>query len=87
MVPFNLAFARVEDHMEEMWILEHDNGIVWKGPGTEVLFAYKDFDYPAKGSVEVLDAVTNRASKVENKLSANRMGIYLLTVGEHPLGL
>jgi hypothetical protein len=78
MVPFNMAFARVENHMEEMWILEHDNGVVWKGPGTEVLFAYKDFDYPTKGSLEILDALTNQNYKAETKLSARRMGIYLL---------
>lgn len=80
MVPFNMAFARVENQMEEMWILENDNGVVWKGLGTEVLFAYSDFDYPTKGSVEVLDAITNQASRTQNKLAAKRMGIYLLKV-------
>jgi len=67
--------------MEEMWVLEHDNGVVWKGPGTEVLFAYKDFDYPTRGSVEILDAITNEPSNAQNRLSAKRMGIYLLKVG------
>ena len=80
MVPFNIAFARVEDLMEEMWILEHDNGVVWKGPGTEVLFACKDFDYPTNGSLEILDAITNQNYKAETKLSARRMGIYRLKV-------
>ncbi len=78
MVPLNMAFARVEDHMEEMWLLEQDNGVVWKAPSTEVLFAYKDFDYPIHGAAEVLDAIKNEQHKVEEKLPAKAMGIYLL---------
>lgn len=78
MVPINRAFARVEDHMEEMWVLDDDRGILWKGTDAEVLFAYKSFDYPIHGSAEVLDAVANRQHRSVNSLSAKPMGIYLL---------
>jgi len=81
MVPLNMAFARVEDHMEEMWVLDRSNGILWKGPGTEVLFAYKDFDYPVNGAAEVLNAITNTTYKAGNELAAKAMGIYLLKLG------
>jgi hypothetical protein len=79
MVPFNLAFALVEDQMEEMWVLEDDRGIVWRGPDKkEVLFAYKDFDYPVRGTAEILDAVQNTKSQAYNALAAKRLGIYLV---------
>ena len=79
MVPLNLAFARVEDHMEEMWVLADDQGIVWRGPDqTEVLFAYKDFDYPVRGPAEILDAVQNAKSHAQNAFAAKRLGIYLV---------
>lgn len=81
MVPLNMAFARVEDHMEEMWVLEDDCGIVWKDQGTEVLFAYKDFNYAIKDAVDVLDAITNQHHQAENNLAAKRLGVYLLKVG------
>jgi hypothetical protein len=81
MAPLNMAFARVEDHMDEMWLLEQDNGVVWKGPGSEVLFAYRNFAYPTHGAAEVLDAITNKRHKAEGTLAAKPMGIYLLKLG------
>ena len=78
MVPLNMAFARVEDHMEEMWVLEDDHGIVWKDNGSEVLFAYKDFDYPIKGTADVLDATANQHHQIEKSLAAKRLGVYLV---------
>jgi hypothetical protein len=81
MVRLNMAFARVEDHMEEMWVLEDDRGIVWKDQRTEVLFAYKDFNHTVTGTVDVLDAIANQHQPSNNTLAAKGMGVYLIKPG------
>ena len=80
MVPLNLAFERVEDQMEQMWILDDDHGVVWRGktPGVEVLFAYQDFDYALKTTCDVLDAIKNTRSTSDDRIAAKRLGIYLV---------
>jgi hypothetical protein len=78
MPPLNRAFNKVEDRLGEIWVLEDDRGIIWKSPGGEVLFSYKDFAYDAKHPAQVLDAVIGKSYKTEGQLNAKRMGIYLL---------
>lgn len=81
MVPLNLAFGRVENQMEEMWLLENDKGVLWKGKenGAEVLFAYRDFDYELKARSNVLNATTNSRQTAEAKMSVEKFGIYLIS--------
>ena len=78
MVKLNMAFARVEDQMEEMWVLEDDRGILWKNQVADVLFAYKDFNYTVTGTVEVLDATANQHRQSKNTFAAKSMGVYLI---------
>lgn len=78
MPPLIQAFNKVEDKLGEMWVLDDDQGILWKSPGAEVLFAYKDFIYPASGTPNVLEAYTGKTYKAEGHIEAKAMGIYLL---------
>jgi hypothetical protein len=78
MTPLNQAFARVEEYMDEMWVLEDGRGMLWKGPHADVLFAYKDFEFPLKSNTEVMDAVHFSSLQATERLSAKKMGIYLL---------
>jgi len=79
MAPLNQAFARVEEYMDEMWVLEDGQGMLWKGPQANVLFAYKDFEFPLPGNTEVLDAISATSRQATGALVAKKMGIYLLT--------
>jgi hypothetical protein len=78
MAPLVRAFARVEEHMDELWVLEDDRGVMWKNPQAEVVFAYKDFDHTLTAKTEVLEAVSGRTYQAEGKLPVQKMGIYLL---------
>ena len=78
MVPLNRAFYAVEHAMDEMWLLEEDQGVVWKSKDADVLFAYKEFQYPLTSGASVLDAKTGERYQAGKALSAKRMGIYLL---------
>lgn len=78
MVPLIKAFHKVEEHMDEMWVLEEDRGILWKGQSADVLFAYKDFDFAVDGRKKILDAVSGDKSEAAGRFDAKKLVIYLI---------
>jgi hypothetical protein len=78
MAPLNHAFNRVENDLEQMWVLEDDCGIMWAGNGGKVIFAYKDFSYPFESPVIVYDAHTDKRFPAQKSLEAKKFGIYRL---------
>jgi len=82
MAPLARAFTRVEDHMQELWVLDNDRGLVWKSPEAEVVFAYKDFDYSLSGPVHILEAVSGDTVHAEKSVALKPMRIYLIKRGQ-----
>jgi hypothetical protein len=78
MVPLIKAFNKVEEHMDEMWVLEEDRGILWKGQAADVLFAYKEFEFPIDGMKKVFDAVSGKKLEANAHLPAKKLTIYLI---------
>jgi hypothetical protein len=78
MVPLIKAFNKVEDYMSEMWVLEDDRGILWKGGTADVLFAYKDFDFTVEGTKRVMNAVSGASSNANSRFAAKKLSIYLI---------
>ncbi len=76
MVPLIKAFNKVEEEMDEMWLLEGDSGVLWKGPNSEVLFAYKDSEIPLAGKKQILNAVSGEESEANDRFTARKLGIY-----------
>ncbi len=78
MPPLNHAFNRVENDLQEMWVLEDNRGILWTGPAGKVIFAYKDFSYPLESPVTIYDAHTEKRFLAKTSLEAKKFGIYRL---------
>jgi len=58
---------------EEMWVLADDQASFGAADQTEVLFAYKDFDYQSRPA-EILDAVQNAKSHTQMLLRRRHWG-------------
>lgn len=78
MAPLARAFTRVEEHMDELWVLDNDCGLMWKSPQAEVVFGYKDFEFGLIADTEVLEAVSGKKYQAQRKLPIRKMEIYLL---------
>jgi hypothetical protein len=69
----------VEHAMDEMWLLPEDRGVLWKSGASDVLFFYKKFEYSLGGNAGILDAIAGRLYQGSQSLSANLLGIYLIS--------
>ena len=78
MSPLARAFTRVEEHMQELWVLEDDRGLMWKSPEAQVVFAYENFDYAVGGAARVIEAVSGDAFDVDRSVPLKSMRIYLI---------
>ena len=78
MAPLNHAYNRVENDLEQMWVLEDEQGIMWTGPSGKVIFAYKDFTYALESPATIYDARNDKRYPAKNNFAAKKLGIYRL---------
>jgi len=75
--PLNLAFARVEIIWRRCGYWQTIRASFGAAGQTEVLFAYKDFDYPVSRPAEILDAFKTQ-NPTRRMLLREDTGIYLV---------
>ncbi len=78
MVPLIKAFHQVEQHMDEMWILEDNRGVLWKGKSADVLFSYKNFAFDVQAPTTVHNILTATKSTVMKSFPVEKFSIYQL---------
>ncbi len=73
----NEAFLAVESDMKQRRVLPDDHGIAWSSPdGTEVVFAYQEFEHMAQDGASIEDMQTHALSTSGGTLTCHRHGIY-----------
>jgi hypothetical protein len=62
MAALNHGFLKVETLLDHRRILPDGQGVVWRaGDGTEVVFAFRDFDHPLAGRAEAVETVAGES--------------------------
>lgn len=83
MSPMVKAFHKVDRYMQDMYVLDDGNGILWKGYGCEVIFAYKDFAYDFGNMVNATGVMSGQGFPAIQQLAAEKMKIYLICPRPH----
>jgi len=77
--PYIKAFYEAEPYMEELWLLENENGVLWCSNGGRVVFAWEDFNFVPEPGESVYEPLTGKKtlSPIEG-YEMKKMGIYIL---------
>lgn len=78
MVPLVKAYHKVEPYMVELHVLEDGRGVLWKGGGADVLYAYDSFDYDCGEAATVADVIGDEVRSAKPEFQAEKMHIYLI---------
>jgi len=78
--PYVRAYFEAEPYMDQMWLLENENGILWSCNEGRVVFAWENFDFMIDPEESVYEPLTGKNINPSNSMyKMEKMGIYILT--------
>ena len=78
MSPMIKAYLKVEQYLKEMWVLEDEKEILWRNGQTEIIFAYKDFEYTLEKGKKAFEVIDEKDVKVKEKITMEAMHMYIV---------
>jgi len=78
-MPYVKAYHEAEPYMDQLWLLENENGVLWCGNGGRVVFAWKDFILNLEANEDIYEPLTGKRVENPHKYTMKKMSIYILT--------